>query len=375
MRLLFVGNFNVTRGTGYSTILKNVCSELAARHTIAVLGTSWDRSEHHYPFQAIPTDYAWIPVHVLRVHQALNFEHVILAMDVPKIVQILDQVEQQEIAWPHTSAIFPVESDPLVSVWAKGLKRLHRRFVISRFGQRVLSENDLDSTFVPMTAEIPERALSPSEARQALKEWMVAGGEGDPDLLDRGSRLLALTVADNMERKDLPVIGQALAQLREQEGITITWALVTSIISPYGWWMPDLLRQVDIVDQTVLFEALPPEALDAAYWACDFFVIASQAEGACLPLYEAMARGKPCVAPDHTAITEALGDGRGVLVSSNGRSIHPWGNVYRYHTRPEDLARALLAARTCEDDSRRVDFIKGRPWSLTAKRIEEALSD
>lgn len=372
MRLLFVGNFNVTRGTGYSTILKNVCSELAALgHTITVLGTSWDRSEHHYPFQVIPTDYAWIPVHVLRVHQALDFDHAILAMDVPKVVQILDQVEGQEIVWPRTSAIFPIESEPLVSVWAEGLGRLHRRFVISRFGQRVLSENDLDSVFVPMTAEIPESSLSPLEARQILKGWVA---RGDPDLLD--SELLALTVADNMERKDLPVIGQALARLRD-EGITMTWALVTAIVSSYGWWMPDLLGQLDIVDRTVLFEALPPEALDAAYWACDVFVIASQAEGACLPLYEALARGKPCVAPDHTAITEALGDGRGVLVSSNGRSIHPWGNVYRYHTRPEALARALLDVRHAGEDGSgsRVDFIKGRPWSLAAKRIEEALSD
>jgi glycosyltransferase involved in cell wall biosynthesis len=373
MRLLFVGNFNVTRGTGYSTILKNVCCELAPRrHTITVLGTFWDRSEHHYPFQVIPTDYSWIPVHVLRVHQALDFDHVILAMDVPKVVQILDQVEQQEIVWPRTSALFPIESDPLVSVWAEGLGRLHRRFVISRFGQRVLSENDLDSVFVPMTAEIPEKELHPAEARGILKKWVA---RGDPDLLDRGSQLLVLTVADNMERKDLPVIGQALARLREREGITITWALVTAIASPYGWWIPGLLEQLDVVDRTVLFEALPPEALDAAYWACDVFVIASQAEGACLPLYEAMARGKPCVAPDHTAITEALDDGRGVLVSSNGRSIHPWGNVYRYHTRPEDLARALLDARcACEDDGKRVDFIKGRPWSLAARQIEEALS-
>jgi glycosyltransferase involved in cell wall biosynthesis len=373
MRLLFVGNFNVTRGTGYSTILKNVCSELAALgHTITVLGTFWDRSEHHFPFQIIPSDYGWIPIHVLRTHQALDFDHVILAMDVPKIVQVLNETRRQDIVWPPTSAIFPIESDPLVSVWAEGLKMLHRRFIISRFGQCVLSENDLDSVFVPMTAEIPERALSPSEARQILKGWVA---KGDPDLLDRGSRLLVLTVADNMERKDLPVIGQALAQLREQEEITIVWALVTSIISPYGWWIPDLLEQLDIVDQTVLFEALPPEALDAAYWACDFFVIASQAEGACLPLYEALARGKPCIAPDHTAITEALGDERGTLVSSNGRSIHPWGNVYRYHTRPEDLARALLDIQRAGEDASRVDFIKGRPWSLAARRIEEALSD
>lgn len=371
MRLLFVGNFNVTRGTGYSTILKHVCSELAARgHAVTVLGTFWDRSEHRFPFQVIPSDYSWIPVHVLRTHQALDFDHAILAMDVPKVVQTLDEVERQGLAWPPTSAVFPIESDPLVEVWARGLSRLHRRFVISLFAQKVLEQNGLDSVFVPMTSEMPAREIGAVEARQELKKHVVSG---DSALLDLP--LLALTVADNMERKALPVIGEALRIVREREKIVIPWALVTAINSPYGWWLPGLLKQIGVAEQTLLFDGLPAEALDAAYWACDYFVIASQAEGACLPLYEALARDRLCIAPDHTAISEALADGRGWLVATNGRYIHPWGNVHRYQVGAEALAEALLTAHYKEEyDGTRTDFIRSRPWSLAASRIEEGLS-
>lgn len=366
MRLLFVGNFD-TRGTGYATILTNTCSELAGRgHQVTVLGMSWDRSEHTFPFQVIPTDYTWVPMQVLRVHQALSFDHVILAMDVPKIVQVLDNVRMQKLDWPHPSGLFPIESDPLVSVWVDGLAQLHRRLCISRFGQRVLDEVGLDSVYLPMTANLPSETLDKREARRALKKWIVMGNE---ELLD-GEGPVALTVADNQERKDLPVIAQALVQLRDE--VDVTWLLVTSFNSPYGWYLPDLLERTGVTGQAVVFDGLPAEDLERAYFAADFFVIASQAEGACLPLYEAMAHDLPCIGPDHTAVSEALADERGVLVSHNGRTIHPWGNVHRYHTRAEDLARAMTRVAH-PGDERLTEFIEGRPWSDVAARIEEAL--
>jgi glycosyltransferase involved in cell wall biosynthesis len=368
VRLLFVGNFAVTQGSGYATILEHICSELAALdHKITILGTFWDRSEHTYPFQVLATDWTWIPVHVMRLHQALNFDHVILAMDVPKIDELLNEVERQNLVWPKVSAIFPIESDPLIDPWAKGLNRLYRRFVISRFGQGILSEASLESIYVPMTAELSERIPKP-EARAGLKDYV---NWGNADLLDSNG-LMALTVADNQERKALPVIAQALARVREIDNVTPTWLLVTRYRSPYGWYLPDILERAEMAERTLIFEALPAPALDRAYWAADCFVIASQAEGACLPLYEAMAHDLPCIGPDHTAISEALADGRGTLVSCNGRTIHPAGNVHRYHTRVEDLTKAIVNISHPGDD-RLVDFVKGRPWEKAALAIEEEL--
>lgn len=371
MKLLFVGNFNVTRGSGYATILRNVCAELSQRHKVTVLGYEWDRAQHDYPFQVIPSDYSWIPVQTLRLQQAMQFDHVILAMDVPKIEQILLEISRQGINWNvPVSGLFPIESDPLIGNWARALSFLHRRFVISEFGKRELEKRGLDGVFLPMTAHVPEREVGMQAARQALAE--VPAEFGDPSILDTAGPV-ALTVADNQERKDLPAIARALKHLAQEQNTHMVWLLVTAWGSPYGWELRDLLEtRLEVIGQTVVYSGLSEEDLDLAYWAADFFVIASQAEGACLPLYEAMARDKVCIAPAHTAISEALMDGRGILVTSNGATVHPWGNVNRYHVRPADLAAAMQSFAVPAERNL-VGFIESRPWSLAAKRIEEML--
>lgn len=373
MKLLFAGDFNVTHGTGYSTIMRHVCSELVeAGHEVTILAEGWDRSEHYFPFQVIPSDYSWIPMQSLRCHQALRFDWLILAMDIPKIVQVMGEIDSQRIRHqiPPVAGLFPVESTPVARAWSKGLRKLNALMVISEFGQRALQESALDSTFVPMTAEVPDREL---DAETALS---ILSGEvawGNPDLLERDEPLV-LTVADNQERKDLPVICRALARLRERD-LRVNWLLVTRLHSVYGWKLPELFKDTWINDQVLVFDRVPSAVLDAAYAAADAFVLASQAEGACLPLYEALARDLPCVAPDHTAITEAL-QGRGVLVAPSWETTHPWGNVTRYHTDPGDLARAI---ERLLEDSRAIaggrQFIRARPWSLAARRIEETLEN
>lgn len=362
VKLLFVGDFNITRGTGYATILSNVCTHLAERHQVTVLGEKWDRSEHHFPFQVIPTDYRWIPVQVLRLCQAMKFDHIILAMDIPKIHQVLNEVRAQQFNWNTlVSGLFPVESDPLIDVWSEALGWLYRRFVISEFGQRELKAVDLDSVFVPMTALPPKRKIEPLEARRQLN-----CPECD---------LVLLTVADNQERKDLPVIADTVAWLGRRD-IQATWLLVTTPRSGYGWNLPDLLNRAGVTEQTMVMGGLSTEELGCAYQAADAFILASQAEGACLPLYEAMVHGLVCVAPNHTAITEALTDGRGLLVEPGAVTIHPWGNVRRYHTSPQALGLGLLDVMASPSrNGAMADFIESRPWSLAAERIEEGLND
>lgn len=356
MKLLFVGDFRPGYSSGYTTILEAVCSELAGMgHEVTVLGTSWGKEEHHYPFRVIPSDYTWVPVQVLRLHEALAFDHVILAMDVPKIEQILRQVGKQELVWPLTSGLFPIESKPLVSVWKAGLDLLHKRFVISKFGKDVLEDAGLDSIFIPMTATRTDR------------RWSHSGIDSLLEIPENEYHTIVLTVADNQERKDLPVIGQAVASL---EGVH--WALVTASVSPHGWYLPDLLSALGIDARTTVLENLSQEALSFMYILADVFVLASQAEGACLPLYEAMLHGLPCVAPNHTAITEALADGRGVLIDPDWISIHPWGNVNRFHVTPFSLARGIEKAKGIDITLGR-QFVEGRTWQAVAECIEEEL--
>lgn len=53
---------------------------------------------------------------------------------------------------------------------------------------------------------------------------------------------------------------------------------------------------------------VPDEELPDYYAACDFFVTASDHEGFCVPIVEAMAAGKPAIVPDRCSMPEIAGD-------------------------------------------------------------------
>jgi len=377
VRILFAGNFNVSSGTGYSTILANLGTELVALgHEIWILGEFWDRSQHDYPFTVIPSDYNWIPAQAVRLQENYTFDHAVLAMDIPKVANLLASSRDWKNWQAPTSAIFPVESEPLLPIWIERLGRLEHRFVISQYGQNVLAEDTgLDSIFLPVTAQIPQTGVKTSGTqRKAIRaEVRKLVTLGNPAAVVGGGPIL-VTVADNQERKDLPVIAQAVKILADR-GHAVAWILVTALGSQFGWHFPQLLIQTDIEEYAAVISwGISREDLSKVYRAGDLFVLASQAEGACLPIYEALAHGVTCVAPDHTAISEALGAGRGILVKPSRQSIHPFGNVIRHHVDPVDLADAIETWPTrTYDPVILADFIKSRPWSATAKIMEAAL--
>ena len=377
MRILFAGNFNVSAGTGYSTILANLGTQLVGLgHEVWILGELWDRSQHDYPFKVIPSDYNWIPAQAVRLQNQMIFDHAILAMDIPKAANLLASSRDWRDWRAPTSAIFPIESEPILPVWIERLGRLENRFVISQYGQNVLAEDaGLDSIFLPVSAKIPPTPVGTSDTHQkALRaEVRKLVTLGNPAAVVNSGPIL-VTVADNQERKDLPVIAQAVKILVDR-GVNVGWILVTALGSQFGWHFPQLLIQTDIEDHAAVISwGISRERLSQVYKAADLFVLASQAEGACLPLYEAMAHGVTCVAPDHTAITEAL-QGRGILVKPSRQSIHPFGNVIRHHLDPVDLADAIESyVHHSYDPVQLVDFIKSRPWSATARIMEQALN-
>lgn len=373
MRLMFAGDFRVGYSSGYAVILEQLCLELSKRHEITVVGTQWHKKEHHYPFQVIPSDYTWLPMQIMRLARELKTEHCVLAMDVPKIDSIVKNLVRQGIVdrWPPFSGLFPIEGSPVAVAWTHSLNLLEHRFVISEWAVEKLAERSLNATWVPMTSTMPDLAEGTMVSRGRLKKLVYKGINAD--LLDECGPMF-VTVADNQERKDLPVIGRALTELRDQ-GVVVPWLLVTNVDASYGWTLSELWDELWITDQVVMFENLSNEELSRVYNAATVFVLASQAEGACLPLYEAMAHGLTCVAPDLPTIREALGDGRGYLVEPRWWTIHPWGNVVRHHTDAKDLAEWMLyALGHTKDPSALRQFIENRSWSKAAKAVEGVLT-
>ena len=84
--------------------------------------------------------------------------------------------------------------------------------------------------------------------------------------------------------------------------------------------------------------------------ASTYYLNASHAEGACLPLQDALAAGRPGIAPAHTAMAEYIDEEVGFTVPSTSESIHwQWDPTERRTTtwqaiRRKDLVQQLRAS-------------------------------
>lgn len=115
------------------------------------------------------------------------------------------------------------------------------------------------------------------------------------------------------------------------------------------------LRQGMMSHEQIVFTGkVSNEAMRAYYRAADVFVCASEHEGFCVPIVEAMAYGIPVVAFAAAAVPETLG--------RSGVLIHQW-----------DVARvAELINLLLKDQSWRASMIEGQKRNLQRFSVEEA---
>jgi colanic acid/amylovoran biosynthesis glycosyltransferase len=89
-----------------------------------------------------------------------------------------------------------------------------------------------------------------------------------------------------------------------------------------------MIRDLDLQGEIRLLGHLSRQQLDACYACADLFVLTSRSEGIPLVIMEAMAHGKPVLAPAITGIPELVLDGK------NGFLYHP-GSLGDFATRVE----------------------------------------
>jgi glycosyltransferase involved in cell wall biosynthesis len=85
--------------------------------------------------------------------------------------------------------------------------------------------------------------------------------------------------------------------------------------TPYGQTLTEFVHALDLDDAVTLTGPVADAELAAHYANADVFVSASDHEGFCVPLLEAMAHGVPIVAHAEAAVPETLGDA-GLLLDS-----------------------------------------------------------
>jgi glycosyltransferase involved in cell wall biosynthesis len=83
----------------------------------------------------------------------------------------------------------------------------------------------------------------------------------------------------------------------------------------YGPALDAFIADLDLSDAVSVVGSIKPTELEAYYQAADVFVCASDHEGFCVPIVEAMAHDLPVVAYAAAAIPETVGDA-GLLLPS-----------------------------------------------------------
>jgi glycosyltransferase involved in cell wall biosynthesis len=175
-------------------------------------------------------------------------------------------------------------------------------FAHSAFSEKQLQQAGCHrTTVVPPLFSIPASGADPT-ALESLRAEKVDGGS---DWLFVGR------ISPHKAQHDLI---KALACSRQVYDRDARLHLVgTSLGDDYLRALARFASRLGVGDAVRMTGAVPARVLSAYYETADVFVCASDHEGFCVPIVEAMAKGVPVVAYDAAAVGETVGSG-GVLL-------------------------------------------------------------
>lgn len=364
MKFIFLGSFNIAGG-GYTTILEHIALGLVGRgHEVMILGLNYDLNiPHDYPFKLVPMEFNWSVEALKYIPDQWNADRVILAMDVPKLTSIAKKFirDGEEAKLWRLEALYPIESHPILPEWIVTLGKFRSRFVISNYGVEQCKSVGLTATLLPMGCVVGTPPKS-KEAPRKLLGWPLDG-------------TIFFTVAANHERKSLPLAIEAFARMPEDT----FYYILTDPYSKIGWNIAELLEEYGISDRCkVINMGVNEGLLSSMYWAADAFVLPSQAEGACLPVYEAAAHGLPVICGDHTGLSDVASEEWTMMMGYDHKYRYPWGNVTRWMISVDDLAGFMRDVHDREIDydsmvEAAYSFAKSRSWDLAVDVIESGV--
>jgi len=362
LKYLFCGHFYTT-GSGYTTILTHLGLELCKRgHEVLIMGIDWDTQTHYYPFHVAPIGRKWLADTLKFIPDEWGADRTLIAIDIPALNLLHNHFIEQDdkqILW-KTEAIFPVENDPLQTSWRDALYPYKNRYVISEYAARICGASDLPVTHLPMGCTVGTPPKTKSAPRELLN-WPQ-------------DKTIFLAVADNNERKSLPLAMKAFKRLPQKEAV---FYLVTRLHQENGWDFTELATRMGIEDRFIpISYGVPQHALSLMYWAADALIVPSQAEGACLPIYEAAAHGLPVICGTWTAMQDVQNEPWVLTTGYDYDYIFPRFNADRWMASVDDIEQRMLdihLKRVDVDDMREkaFDFAQNRSWSHAVDILEE----
>lgn len=353
-------------GSGYKTIAVPLLTKLARMgHEIKVAGLMYRGEEHWHPFSVIPCQNLQESVAVINNLMPLwNPDVILVAMDLPIQRKIFEQVSKFQKKY---IAITPLENPPLCMDWAIPLFQMDKVFFISQMGTDAAEKVGLNNV-EHLQVGIDTVLWHPATAEE--KETIRKGMSVPQDAF------VILTVADNQERKNLWAALESVSRLKKEIERPIRYLLVTRVENPYGWRLKELIQNLGIKDDVMLFErGLPQQSLWGLYAASDVYLQTSKAEGLGLPVMDAMACGVPVVATDTGALTELLSPDRGHLIPSDYEIIDVWGNSLRHFISIDETVKGLrcVMETNCVHSEKALEYIRSRTWDIPTRQVDEAI--
>lgn len=189
---------------------------------------------------------------------------------------------------------------PEVLRWA----REHRTIAMSRFGQRALAEQGVESTYIPHAVE---RIFTPTESN--IRERMQVPEDAFLVTIN------AANIGTTPPRKWWSGNLQAMAMLMARHDDVYLY-IHTDLVRPNGVPIPILVDALGMPKERVRkVDHMPyrcgligEDELARIYSASDVLLATSKGEGFGIPVVEAMACGTPAIVADFSAQPELVGD-------------------------------------------------------------------
>lgn len=364
-RYIFAGQFTVG-GSGYTYIIKNIAYSLVDRgHEVMILALEYRGQPHNFPFHVVPMKHEWLMEALRVIPTEWKADRVIVARDIPKLCIIANwyiEKDQKEKLWGF-EALYPVESEPILPEWIDRLGNFKTRYVISKYGTDLCNKTGIPSHRLMIGCSVGNRPKDKSVVRDIL------GWPRD--------KVIFLTVAENHDRKGLPIGIEAFSHI---DNSSAEYRILTNPTQSIGWDLDDIKMRYGVADRVhIMKSGVSQPMLSMMYWAADALVVPSQAEGACMPIYEAAAHGLPVICGTWTGMSDFTNDSHNWIIPIGAEYVfdHPWGNTKRWFASKEELCNSmnsivlLLGSKQYADmSSEAIEFAKSCTWNKSVDLIE-----
>jgi glycosyltransferase involved in cell wall biosynthesis len=185
---------------------------------------------------------------------------------------------------------------------------------MSRFGERMFAEADLDPTYIPLAVDT--KAYKPTFTLQIGGDPVDARTVFDlpQDAFVVG--MVAMNKGWARDRKGFNEAFRAFGQFRRTHPNAVLFVHSEKFGAAEGVDLVELARHAAIPDHAIVFSdqyayrlGMPPEMMAAAYTAMDVLLCPSHGEGFGVPMIEAQACGTPVIASDFSSQRELTGAG------------------------------------------------------------------